>query len=198
MPMPSLPETLRPFRWRHEPARWTLADCLELTTQPDTDYWQRTHYGFQRDNGHFFFTCLEADFTFTAAFTFAPTAQFDQCGLMCRVDSETWMKCSVEYETPAFSRLGSVVTNRGFSDWATQDIASTLTTVHYQLNRRGSDFRLRWSSDGHAWHQMRIGHLHACPPQLHVGLYACSPTGPGFVCRVHAVEITPNDWTERD
>ena len=46
MPSPSLHETLRPFRWLHEPARWTLDSVLELMTLPDTDYWQRTHYGF--------------------------------------------------------------------------------------------------------------------------------------------------------
>ncbi len=194
MPIPSLRETLRPFRWLHEPAHWTLDTVLELMTRPDTDYWQRTHYGFQRDTGHFFFTELDADFAMTAHITFAPTAQYDQCGLMCRVDSDTWIKCSAEYETPAFSHLGSVVTVRGYSDWATQEIPSTITGLHYKLNRKGSDFRIAWAMDGRDWRQMRITHLDPCPVRLQVGIYACSPTGPGFVCSVHDLTIAENDW----
>lgn len=185
---------LQGFHWVHEPSSWTLASALTFTTHADTDYWQHTHYGFQRDNGHFFCTTLRTDFSLTAQCTFAPTAQYDQCGLMCRVDATTWIKCSVEYETPTVSRLGSVVTNAGYSDWATQDVPATLTTLHYKLNRRGADFRLMWGTDGQRWQQMRIAHLHRTPVDLQVGVYACSPTGPGCICHVHDLRIAPNDW----
>lgn len=194
MPSSSLAETLQPFYWMCEPANWSLNAALEIRTDPDTDYWQRTHYGFRRDNGHFFCTELDGDFTLTAALSYEPTAQYDQCGLMCRVDADTWIKCSAEYETPAFSRLGSVVTNLGYSDWATQDIPATIKDIHYKLNRKGDDFLLSWSTDGREWQQMRITHLHHCPGQLRAGIYAYSPAGPGFLCRVTALQIGPNDW----
>lgn len=187
--MPTLRETLRSFQWLHEPPSWRLDDVLELRTAPDTDYWQRTHYGFRRDTGHFFYTSLSGDFTLAAAFSFEPVAQYDQCGLMVRVDSETWIKCSAEYETPELSRLGSVVTNGGYSDWATQDVPGTMGTLHYRISREGDDFSLAWSPDGRDWRQMRISHLHDCPAELQAGIYACSPTGPGFVCRVHDLAI---------
>ena len=192
---PSLRDTLQPFCWLYEPACWSLDSVLEITTERDTDYWQRTHYGFRRDNGHFFYTNLATDFSLAAAFTFQPAAQYDQCGLMIRADSDTWIKCSAEYETPAFSRLGSVVTNLGFSDWATQDIPGTINAMHYKVDRRGDDFRLSWSTERRDWHQMRIAHLHQCPQELQVGIYACSPVGPGFICRVEDLVIGPNDWT---
>ncbi len=195
MPSPSLAETLRSFRWMYEPKNWSLDSTLEIQTDHDTDYWQRTHYGFRRDNGHFFYTELEGDFCLAASFSYEQTAQYDQCGLMCRVDADTWIKCSAEYETSAFSRLGSVVTNLGYSDWAMQDIPATVARMHYKLNREGNDFMVSWSTDGREWQQMRITHLHQCPPQIQVGVYACSPVGSGFVCRVHDVEIGPNDWT---
>lgn len=198
MPSPTLRETLRPFRWFNEPAAWHLDNALELTTLPDTDYWQRTHYGFRRDNGHFFYAELDGDFTLTAHLSFLPTGQYDQCGLMCRVDSDTWIKCSAESETPAFSHLGSVVTVRGYSDWATQEIPATVTALHYRLDRRGSDFRISWSLDGRDWRQMRITHLDPCPDRIQAGIYACSPVGPGFVCRVHSLTISANDWLEPD
>jgi regulation of enolase protein 1 (concanavalin A-like superfamily) len=190
----TLQQGLRSFRWLNEPRHWRLDSALEMSTEPDTDYWQRTHYGFRRDNGHFFYTNIEGDFTFSAAFESAPNAQYDQCGLMCRAGSETWIKCSTEYETSELSRLGSVVTNLGFSDWATQDIGGLPAMIRYKLDRRGDDFLISWSADRREWHQMRIAHLHECPARLEVGLYACSPTGPGFTCRVPEMTIGPNDW----
>ncbi|NTU81344.1 MAG: DUF1349 domain-containing protein, partial [Chloroflexales bacterium] len=117
----TLPAHRARFQWAHEPPAWQLTDVLELTTAPDTDYWQRTHYGFQRDNGHFFFTPLRGDFTLRAELHSAPNAQYDQCGLLARASAATWVKCSAEYETATQSRLGSVVTNHGYSDWSTQD-----------------------------------------------------------------------------
>ncbi len=185
----SLAEHPERFRWSHEPPRWTAGPPLEITTAPDTDYWQRTHYGFRRDNGHFLAAAVAGDFTVTAHVAFAPTAQYDQCGLMVRVDAATWIKCSVEYETPTLSRLGSVVTNLGYSDWATQDIASGVSEMWYQVRREGSDFTLAWADDGATWRQMRIAHLHTCPDDIAVGFYACSPTGRGFTCRVYELQL---------
>ncbi|MFN8485062.1 MAG: DUF1349 domain-containing protein [Anaerolineae bacterium] len=185
----SLDEHPGRFRWSDEPARWDAGPPLEVTTRPDTDYWQRTHYGFRRDNGHFLSTPVGGDFVLTAHVAFAPTGQYDQCGLMVRVDADTWIKCSVEYETPTLSRLGSVVTNLGFSDWATQDVPSTVTQMWYTIRREGSDFLLAWADDGQDWRQMRVAHLHTCPDEIEVGFYACSPTGAGFTCRVHALTL---------
>ncbi len=189
MPTISLTEQPERFRWSHEPPLWTVGPPLEVTTGPDTDYWQRTHYGFRRDNGHFLHAQVAGDFTLTAYIAFAPTAQYDQCGLMVRVDEETWIKCSAEYETPAMSRLGSVVTNLGYSDWATQDISSNVAEIWYSIKREGSDFLLAWADDGADWRQMRVAHLHNCPEEIAAGFYACSPTGPGFTCRVLELQL---------
>lgn len=194
MTPPRLRDTLAPFRWSTAPAASHLADVLTFTTRPDTDYWQRTHYGFQRDNGHFFYMPVVGDFSLTAHVAFAPNAQYDQCGVMCRVGPESWIKVSVEYEPEEPSRLGSVVTNLGQSDWATQDVSSELNNLWYRMSRRGADFRIESSADGTAWQQMRITHLHGCPEQIDVGIYACSPVGAGFECRVLDVALGANVW----
>ena len=194
MTQPHLRETLALFHWSNEPADWHLADALELTTRPDTDYWQRTHYGFRRDNGHFFFVPVKGDFSLTAHVAFAPNAQYDQCGVMCRANADSWIKASVEYEPDGHSRLGSVVTSLGYSDWATQDVESTLDRLWYRLSRRGADFCVESSADGVAWQQMRITHLHDCPDEIDVGVYACSPVGPGFQCRVLELVLGAAVW----
>jgi hypothetical protein len=185
----SLPEHRERFHWFHEPPHWQLTDVLNLTTTRDTDYWQRTHYGFQRDNGHFFATAVHGDFVLSARLTSEPNAQYDQCGLLVRANSESWVKCSAEYETATHSRLGSVVTNHGYSDWATQDIAGAVTELWYRLRREGDDVFIDWSEDGTDWRQMRVAHLHQCPAELLVGVYACSPTGLGFSCHVGDLRI---------
>ena len=40
--------------WLNEPEQWTAeGDSLEIVTDNATDFWRKTHYGFNRDSGHF-------------------------------------------------------------------------------------------------------------------------------------------------
>ena len=199
-------------RWLNPPTEFNLtADSLRLTTDPATDFWQRSYYGFRNDNGHALLLESDRNFTFSVHASFAYTTQFDQCGIMVYLDSGNWCKASLEYENEAFSRLGSVVTNHGHSDWATTDIA-LVDILWYRLSRRGPDFLIESALDGQQYQQMRIFHLHALgettpemgqadpplPPVQPVsfGLYACSPLEGSFTaqfdnfiledCRWHA------------
>ena len=45
------------------------------------------------------------------------------------LDSENWLKASIEYENQSFQHLGSVVTNNGYSDWATTEIPANVKSV---------------------------------------------------------------------
>jgi regulation of enolase protein 1 (concanavalin A-like superfamily) len=192
---PSLPPS---FYWFNEPSTYRLGDGLEIFTDEKTDFWQRTHYGFRRDDGHCLLTTLAGDFSIMARVEFRPQERYDQCGLIVRVDGENWIKTSTEYEDEQVSRLGSVVTNLGYSDWATQDVPSAHREVGYRISRRGSDFRIESSLDGRNWLQMRIAHLHQAPAQLAAGIYACSPIGKAFWCRFSMLEISENSWFYRD
>lgn len=51
-------------------------------------------------------------------------------------------------------RLGSVVTNHGYSDWATTDISSDIKAMWYRFSRRGSDYCIECSQDGISFKQM--------------------------------------------
>lgn len=183
------------FFWFNEPKRYFFDGGLNLVTAAKTDFWQGTHYGFRRDDGHCLLTRVTGDFALATQVTFTPQSQYDQCGLMVRLDSQTWIKCSVEYENPTLSRLGSVVTNLGFSDWATQDITASVTTMRYRLSRQGQDFLVEYALPDRPWQQMRIAHLHAVGDALQIGIYACSPIGEDFHCRFHFIEIGENHWT---
>jgi hypothetical protein len=113
---------------------------------------------------------------------------------MVRVDRENWIKVSTEYENEIASRLGSVVTNLGFSDWASQDIPSHHREMWYRISRNENDFLLEHAYDGENWLQLRVTHLHAVTEPLQVGVYACSPVAGGFWCRFDVLEISENGW----
>ncbi|GAL27079.1 hypothetical protein JCM19239_1093 [Vibrio variabilis] len=142
--------------WIFEPETSQVTDTsVSITTEPETDFWQRSYYGFRNDNAPALLLESSDNFSFTTKVSFQYQSQFDQCGLIIYLDSDNWFKASIEYENESFSRLGSVVTNLGYSDWATTDIPLP-SEIWYRLSRRGPDFLIESSLDGVHFKQMRI------------------------------------------
>ncbi|WP_437926271.1 DUF1349 domain-containing protein [Sorangium sp. So ce291] len=184
------------LEWRNPPARWVVEpERRVLVVEPGakTDYWQRTHYGFQNDNGPFLFARVGGDFVMTTQVRFRPAHQYDQAGLMVRLSASCWLKTSVEFEPDGPSRLGAVVTNAGYSDWSTQPFPSDRREIWLRIRREGPDYLVESSDDGAAWTQIRMAHLHEDDGAREVpcGLYACSPTGEGFVAEFARLRIAP-------
>ncbi len=177
------------FFWLNEPEKYYFDQGLCLFTDAKTDFWQRTHYGFRKDDGHCLLTRMIGDFSIKTETGFIPASKYDQCGLIARIDSDNWIKISMEYEDPELSRLGSVVTNLGYSDWASQDVSSNCKSMFYRLSRREKDILVEYSKDDTQWHQMRVAHLHALNDAIEIGVYACSPIGNGFQCKFSFIEI---------
>jgi regulation of enolase protein 1 (concanavalin A-like superfamily) len=197
-------------KWINPPSKFELSESsVKIITDPNTDFWQRSYYGFRNDNGSALLVENGDNFTFTVKVSFEYRNRYDQCGLIIYLDSENWFKASVEFEKEDFSRLGSVVTNLGYSDWATTDIP-TPSTVWYRLNRRGPDFLIESSMDGEKFVQMRIFHLHklgettremgklnppAPPTQLvQFGVYACSPLDSSFTSVFEEITFEKCKW----
>lgn len=187
---------LTKFYWLNPPKRFELtAEKLTIFTDPKTDFWQRTFYGFQRDNAPAFITTVsELEFSFTVKSKWTPTKLFDQCGIILYQDADNWFKASVEYESPQESKLGSVVTNLGYSDWATTDISSRQKVMTYRLSRRGQDFCIENSLDGIAFKQMRIFHMHQKLASVNIGVYACSPLDCTMQAGFTAFTLGPCLW----
>ncbi|NLS11526.1 DUF1349 domain-containing protein [Vibrio sp. SM6] len=196
--------------WLNEPKHHNVsADAVSITTEPVTDFWQRSYYGFRNDNAPALQLTSRENFTFTVKVKFDYQAQFDQCGVIIYLDDNNWFKASIEYENESFSRLGSVVTNLGYSDWATTDIPLP-KAIWYRLSRRGPDFLIESSVDGITFKQMRIFHLHqlgetslemgqANPPMtatqpVQFGLYACSPLQSSFEAVFSDMKMEPCLW----
>jgi uncharacterized protein len=175
--------------WYCPPDTWWINNPgLVIEPQGKTDYWQRTHYGFVADNGHFLFIPQEKDFILTTRVHVYPIHQYDQAGLMVRISPQFWIKTSVEYEPEGPSRLGVVVTRNGYSDWSTQNYISKSNELELRIKRKAEDYvveyrepRIELLGEVNKWVQIRMAHLEGEEGvPLKCGLYACSPIAGGF------------------
>ncbi|CUW06079.1 DUF1349 domain-containing protein [Leuconostoc gasicomitatum] len=176
---------LEKFTWINEPEKFKVLpnNQLELTTENGTDLWQRTHYGFSAINAPMFVTSVtEPKFDFSVKTTFQSNFLYDQCGIVVYIDDNNWAKFSSEFENLVFQRLGGVVTQSGYSDWATTNISSEIKEIYYRINRQENNFIVEASYDGSDYFQLRIFNLNYDKPidKISIGVYGCSPQGSGF------------------
>lgn len=192
---------LKEFKWVRQPADFKILNSkIEIVTKPFTDLWQRTYYHFRNDNAPVF--QMETDekfFSFTVKTEFAEShTRFDQCGIAMYLDSDNWLKASVEYENENFQHLGSVVTNNGYSDWATTEIDANIKTIWYRLSRRNDDYRIEHSFDGIVFRQMRICHVYKGGEKISFGIYACSPEDSSFKAVFSEFNFGECQWKAHD
>ncbi len=189
------------WSWIREPLLYeSRGDIVEITTRPHTDLWQRTYYHFRNDNAPVFqMETGEQFFSFIVKTEFNDSHQrFDQCGVVMYLDSENWLKASVEYENDQFQHLGSVVTNNGYSDWATTAIPADVKVMWYRFSRRGDDFCIECSRDGERFSQMRVCHMWEGGGKIRFGIYACSPEESSFKAVFSHFRITECAWKAHD
>ena len=189
------------LQWTREPAACEIKDgILSITTAPHTDLWQRTYYHFRNDNAPVLqMQTREKFFSFVVKTDFTQSHQrFDQCGIVMYLDSENWLKGSVEFENEEFQHLGSVATNNGYSDWATTAISAQVKTMWYRFSRREDDFCIECSANGVDFSQMRICHMYAATDAISFGIYACSPEESSFTAVFSDMKITECAWKAHD
>ena len=189
------------LEWTREPKDCVISnDTIKITTAPGTDLWQRTYYHFRNDNAPVLqMKTAQKFFSFVVKTDFAESHnRFDQCGVVLYLDSENWLKGSIEYENETFQHLGSVVTNHGYSDWATTEIPADVKSMWYRLSRREDDFCIECSDDGVTFRQMRVCHLHEATGVISFGIYACSPEESSFTAVFTNMEMTECKWLAHD
>ena len=188
---------IKQFKWTREPKEYHIdSNKIEIVSNPHTDLWQRTYYHFQNDNAPVFqMETEEKYFSFVVKTEFTESHhRFDQCGIVMYLDSENWLKASVEYENEKYQHLGSVVTNQGYSDWATTVIDASVKSIWYRFSRREDDYCVECSTDGIDFQQMRICHMHKGAGKIQFGIYACSPEESSFKAVFTNMAITQCQW----
>ena len=192
---------IKDMKWIREPKEYTVEDDrIEIVTEPHTDLWQRTYYHFRNDSAPVFQTETdEKFFSFTVKTDFSESCRrFDQCGIVMYLDSENWLKASAEYENEEFGHLGSVVTNHGYSDWATTVLPADVKTMWYRFSRREDDYCIECSRDGKRFSQMRICHMWEGGGRVRFGIYACSPEESSFRAVFTDMSLTECLWKAHD
>jgi len=173
--------------WTTPPAEAAVRADGSLTARSaaKTDFWQRTFYGFQRDDGHALLAPRGGDFTATLTFEGRYRELYDQAGLMLWSGPANWIKFGVEL-TDGRTHLSVVVTD-GASDWSAQPIGldGPLTV---RATRLGTALLLQHGSDADGWHMARLAPITAA--DVSVGPYLCSPERAGFQASFLRLAVT--------
>ncbi len=187
-------------KWIFKPKNYEVTkDKIVIETEPHTDFWQRTYYGFRNDNAHALVKLTnEKYFSFIAKVEYEGKMRYDQAGVLIYQNCDNWFKASVEYGDEVYGQLGSVVTNNGYSDWAFVDIPFGCKCMYYRLSRRESDFLIEYSYDGENFKQMRIFHLSEGSSDIQFGIYACSPLESSFKATFSEVKFSECVWQAFD
>ena len=191
---------VRQLAWTRAPRDYKIEDGrIEIVTAPHTDLWQRTYYHFRNDNAPVLqLETEEKFFSFIVKADFEYQHRFDQCGVVMYLDSDNWLKGSVEFENEAFQHLGSVATNNGYSDWATQEIPASIKSMWYRFSRREDDYCLECSEDGARFKQLRVCHMWQGGGTIRFGVYACSPEDSSFTAVFTQMRLSECQWLAHD
>lgn len=177
------------MQWYNEPAQWSADDtAIHITTDAKTDYWRKTHYGFIRDNGHFYYQDVRGNFVAQVKLTGQYRDLYDQGGLMVRVDETTWMKCGIEYVEGV--QHASAVVTRDFSDWSVSPLNENPPSIWLRIKGELPAVEVSYSLDDQNYRLLRLAYL-AEVDQVQVGVMACSPDGSGFDITFEAFSIQP-------
>ena len=156
---------------------WNVSALGHLTIVPPAkkDFWRKTYYDppFIKDDGSVLHVKLPQSlsvYTVETEFLLKATRQFDQAGIMVRMDHQHWLKTGIEV-VDGRPRLSCVVTN-SFSDWSTQNwpdfttetvTSSGVDTVvvhcHLRVHARGESFVVEGKTKEGTWEFIRIAHM---------------------------------------
>ena len=177
------------MKWFNAPAKWSDdGTVIRVTSEPKTDFWRKTHYGFIRDNGHFYHRPVEGDFEARVKFSGHYTDLYDQAGLMIRADETTWIKCGIEFVHG--QQYVSAVVTRDYSDWSVVPLAHPPEAVWLCVIREGATAEVSFSLDAVDYTMIRTAHLTSAPT-VSVGIMCASPEGDGFDSVFGAFSVGP-------
>jgi hypothetical protein len=166
------------MKWMNEPASAKITgDQIVVHSRAKTDFWQKTFDGYVADNGHFYHLSVPDEFSFTSCINGGYATQYDQAGLMVRLDSENWMRCGTEFIDG--KRLASVVFTRTFSDGSTMPDLSETKPIWWKAVRKKDSIETLCSLDGVQFTSVRMGYFPPSRP-VEVGIMCAAPSGQGF------------------
>jgi uncharacterized protein len=164
--------------WLNEPQNWKQeGGQLSVFADAHTDFWRKTHYGFVRDNGHFYYEKVSGNFEIETEFRGKYESLYDQAGLMVRLDETTWMKTGIEFVN-GIHHVSAVVT-RDYSDWSVVPLHAYHGSLRLRLKREGGAITIEYFASDGGWVMFRTAYL-STADELEVGRMVAAPDGGGF------------------
>ena len=184
------------MHWLHAPKQATLTPAkLRVQVDGGTDFWRVTHYGFIRDNGHFFYQEQSGDFLAKVKVVGQYRELYDQAGLMIRLDEKNWIKTGIEY-VKGVQNVSAVVT-REVSDWSVVPRQDSPPAVWLTLLRKGDYVEIKYSFDNQDFKMLRLAYFPPAPGRrVQVGLMCAAPDGKGFPVDFTEFSVTPVSATK--
>jgi regulation of enolase protein 1 (concanavalin A-like superfamily) len=192
----SVPAISTPTTWLNEPlsAELEAGNQLRIVAGPHTDWFTDPAGSAAKTSAPvLLFTPTDDSFLFSAQVTVEFAATFDAGVLFIYERNDLWAKLCFEYSPQRQPMIVSVVT-RGASDDCNSAVMDS-RTVYLRIYHHAHAFAFHYSQDNRHWHLVRhftLGRL----ANLHIGLSAQSPTGPG--CSVLFSEISYRPGTLTD
>jgi uncharacterized protein len=165
---------------------------LHVATEGATDFWRVTGEGVNaiRDNGHLFGETITGDFNLSVDIQGEFGEQYDQAGVMVRVDDRQWFKTGVEY-FEGKPRFSTVVTF-DYSNWMLTDLPEPLDQLSIRIAYRGDAVEVHRSLNGGPFEFS--AHLYLPPGRTcFAGVMCAAPKGDGFDVTFRNFIIAPVD-----
>lgn len=190
--------TIRKMDW--EEGKWLNSplsakkegDFLKVVPEKGRDFWKKTFYGFEYEDGAALLAHWDNDTAVEVSFLLSSfTELYDQAGILLYHGPEQWIKLGVEIND-GLPQLSAVVTD-GYSDWS---IAAVPEWIGEEVTLRASIIKdaviIRARTKNHDWRTIRVARF-PYPTGNQAGPYTCSPTRDGL-------EVTFTRWvfTEPD
>jgi regulation of enolase protein 1 (concanavalin A-like superfamily) len=189
--LPAAAQNLSTMHWQNAPKKSTVdAQSLRVQVDGGTDFWRVTHYGFIRDNGHFYYQEQEGDFLAKVKVIGHYKDLYDQAGLMIRLDEKNWIKTGIEY-VKGVQNVSAVVT-RDVSDWSVVPRQDSPAAVWLTLLRKGDFVEIQYSFDNKDFKMLRLAYFPPTPGRkVQIGLMCAAPDGKGFPVEFEDFTVTP-------
>lgn len=165
--------------------------ALLVTAREGSDFWRTTSYGFVHDDGHALLTDFVQGSAIEVSFVADFGDQFDQAGVLVRVDENTWLKAGVEFADGVI-QVGAVAT-RGQSDWSqapVPDWAGREVTI--RVSRAGDAVTVRARREEEPWRMIRLTPLDPDATAA-AGPFCCAPSRAGLTVRFTGFAVTDAD-----
>lgn len=171
-------QKLASMSWLNEPAEWEIKDSrLIMEVTPQSDYWNKSHYGFTVNDGPFLYTERSGEFEVVVKISGIYKTRFDQACLMLRIDENNYIKTGIEYVDGVCNI--STVHTIDKSSWSVMALKEKPKNVWMKAIRRRDAVEIFYSVDGRVYTMANTVYF----PEFktaQVGMMAASPDGKGF------------------